>query len=101
MQIVRCISCDGYGWVEDEFTGETEDCAWCQGIGYVYRDAAGVDQPIPREDLQTARVSEQLEQLETTRLREIGYSGEAKKPWQQEIRQGTQGGENPYDAPDD
>ena len=36
MEIVRCISCDGYGWFEED--GISEDCDWCGGIGYVYRD---------------------------------------------------------------
>jgi hypothetical protein len=26
----------------------------------------------------------------------MGFSGEAKKPWQQSIRKGTKGGINPY-----
>lgn len=83
MQIVRCVSCDGYGWLSDE-DGEAE-CDWCSGIGYVYRGAAGVDQPIPIAELPA--LGEQLEALEIARLREMGYSGEAKKPWEQAIRQ--------------
>ena len=94
MQIVRCISCDGFGWVEDDFTGESSDCDWCAGIGYVYRDDQGVDHKIPREDCD--QVASQLEALETQRLREMGYQGAAKKPWEQNIREGTKGGENPY-----
>lgn len=82
MEIVRCVSCDGYGWLDDE-DGET-DCAWCGGVGYVYRDANGVDRRIPPEDFD--RVTATLERLETERLREMGYSGSAKKPWQQAIR---------------
>lgn len=94
MTPVRCISCDGFGWIEDEFTGETADCDWCGGVGYVYRDDQGIDHKIPQADY--ARMSAVLEQLEEERLREIGYSGQAKKPWEQDIRKGTQGGENPY-----
>jgi len=95
--IVRCLSCDGFGWIEDDFSGEVADCDWCAGVGYVYRDAQGIDQRIPTDDLQKPDVSEKLEALETGRMREIGFSGEAKKPWQQEIRKGTQGGINPYE----
>jgi len=97
MNIVRCPSCDGYGWDEDDFTGEAEDCAWCAGIGYVYRDTSQVDHKIPLDDLKKTDISQKLESLENERMREIGYSGEAKKPWQQDIRKGTQGGINPYD----
>ncbi len=85
MDIVRCVSCDGYGWLTDEFSGETEDCDWCGGTGYVYRDAAGVDHRIPPADY--GRVAAALESLETERLRELGYSGEAKHPREQAIRQ--------------
>lgn len=98
--ITRCPSCEGYGWFQDDFTGESEDCDWCGGIGYVYRDAAGVDRKIPVADLRKADISAQLEALETQRLREMGYTGQAKKPWQQDIRRGTQGGEDPYAADD-
>lgn len=100
MNIVRCPSCDGYGWFEDDFTGEVEDCTWCGGVGYVYRNEKGVDRKIPAVDLRDLEISTQLEALETERLHEMGYSGEAKKPWQQDIRRGTQGGENPYDKDD-
>jgi hypothetical protein len=84
MQIVRCVSCDGYGWVSDFDSGEDE-CEWCSGIGYVYRTTDGVDQIISREQLPA--VSEELERLELERLREIGYSGQSKKPWEQAVRQ--------------
>lgn len=97
MTIVRCPSCDGYGWYEDDFTGETEDCDWCQGVGYVYREG-DTDTPIPRVDLQKPDVSQQLEALENQRMQELGYSGAAKKPWEQDIRDGTQGGANPYEG---
>lgn len=83
-QIVRCISCDGYAWIEGE-NGEALDCDWCAGVGYVYRDAQFVDHKIPEADYGT--VSAVLEGLETERLREMGYTGEAKKPWEQAIRQ--------------
>jgi len=101
MEIVRCISCDGYGWFEDEFTGEVEECDWCAGVGYVYRAADGTDRKIPLEDLRIESVSQQLEALEAKRMREMGYQGQARKPWEQAIRRGTQGGINPYDEPED
>lgn len=97
MNIVRCPSCDGFGWSEDDFSGEVEDCTWCAGIGYVYRDESQVDQKIPLADLKQDDISARLETLETERMREIGYTGESKKPWQQDIRKGTQGGVNPYE----
>jgi hypothetical protein len=84
LDVVRCISCDGFGWAEDN-DGQAEDCDWCGGIGYVYRDG-GRDRQIPQADL--PGLSERLEQLETERMREIGYTGEAKKPWEQAIRDG-------------
>lgn len=85
MEIVRCASCDGYGWLTDEFTGEAEDCDWCGGTGYVYRDAQGVDHRIPEADY--GRVADILERLENERLREMGYTGGAKHPDDQAIRQ--------------
>lgn len=97
MKIIRCPSCEGYGWVEDEFSGESEDCDWCDGIGYVYHDDKGLDHKISQDELKNPEISAKLEALETERLHEMGYSGEAKKPWQQDIRKGTQGGINPYD----
>lgn len=91
MQIVRCLSCDGFGWLEtdeDELfgapTAETMDCAWCGGIGYVYRDDEAHDHRIPAADLDA--LTETLEMLETERLREMGYTGTAKRPWEQAIR---------------
>ena len=86
-----------HAWVEDEFSAETEACDWCDGIGYIYRNDEGIEQIIPREDLKNAEISARLETLEQERLREMGYSGEAKKPWEQDIRKGTQGGLNPYE----
>ena len=83
MDIMRCVSCDGYGWLDDEELGEV-DCDWCAGVGYVYRDAQSVDHRIPASDY--ADLTGTLEALETQRLREMGYTGSAKKPWQQEIR---------------
>jgi len=85
MDIKRCISCDGYGWFTDDFTGETEDCDWCGGTGYIYRDADGVDHKIPESDY--GKVADVLERLETKRMRDLGYSGEAKHPDDQAIRQ--------------
>lgn len=89
MQVVRCAACDGYGWVEDrgedDFgAGEAVECGWCGGIGYVYRDDRGVDRAIPPADFDA--LTETLEQLEQERLRELGYSGTSKKPWEQRIR---------------
>lgn len=84
MDIKRCPSCNGYAWVEDD-DGSAVDCDWCNGVGYIYRDAQGIDQRIPEQDY--GKVADVLEKLEIERMREIGYSGEAKKPWQQAIRQ--------------
>ncbi len=84
MEIVRCASCDGYGWTSDDIEGD-QDCDWCGGVGYVYRGADGVDRRIPAADLDA--LSEQLEQLEQERLRALGYSGGAKQPWDQPVRQ--------------
>lgn len=97
MKIIRCPSCEGYGWVEDEFSGESEDCNWCDGIGYVYHDDNGIDRKITQDELKNPEISTKLEALEIERMHEMGYSGEAKKPWQQDIRKGTQGGVNPYE----
>ena len=91
--IIRCASCDGFGWFDDEFDGESADCDWCAGVGYVYR-RDGRDSAIPKADF--AAVADELERLEHERLRELGYQGAAKKPWQQEIRKDTQLGRNPY-----
>jgi len=91
--IIRCMSCDGYGWHTDEFTGETEECDWCGGTGYVYQSADGVQTRIPAEDY--GKVAAQLEQLEQERMHELGYTGEAKPPWEQDIRKGTKGGVHP------
>jgi hypothetical protein len=98
MVIVRCISCEGYGWIEDEFSYESGECEWCNGVGYVYRSAEGVDNPIPESDW--GKVEAELERLEQERLSALGYSGTAKKPWEQDIREGTQGGANPYEGND-
>ncbi len=94
-RVIRCPSCDGYGWFEDDETAEAVDCDWCKGIGYVYRSADGVDRPIPRQDAEL--VAETIENLERERLHALGYSGQAKKPWEQDIRKGTKGGVNPYE----
>jgi hypothetical protein len=83
-QIVRCVSCEGYGWFTDEFTGETEDCDWCGGTGYVYRDADGIDYRIP--DSEYGEVADRIEKLELQRMHGLGYDGMAKKPWEQAIR---------------
>ena len=93
-RIVRCASCEGFGWFEDDFSGEAEDCDWCGGAGYVYRDDAGRDTPISKADY--ASVADELEQLELERLRELGYQGAARKPWQQAIRKDTNLGQDPY-----
>lgn len=81
--IVECISCEGYGWLEED--GETVDCDWCGGIGYVYRTASGRDRRIPHADFET--VGEQLEALERERMGRMGYTGDARKPWEQAVRQ--------------
>jgi hypothetical protein len=83
MEILQCVSCEGFGWFEDE-DGQAQDCDWCGGIGYTYRDG-GLDRRIPIADYEA--VSSRLEQLETERLHEMGYTGEAKRPWEQKIRQ--------------
>lgn len=93
-QIIRCISCEGFGWFEDDFSGEVEECDWCKGVGYVYRDEDNKDSPIPPADFEA--VHDELEQLETDRMRDMGYQGQAKKPWQQTIRKDTRLGQNPY-----
>ena len=98
-KISRCVSCDGFGWFEDEFSGEAEDCDWCAGAGYVYRDAAGRDSPIPKADYE--RVADELERLELERLREMGYQGGARQPWRQAIRKHTHLGRDPYQSADD
>jgi hypothetical protein len=85
--IVRCPSCDGYGWLNDELSGEVEDCDWCRGTGYVFRDAAGIDRPIPEEEY--GRVSALLETMDHERLRDMGYTGSAKHPDDQEIRKAS------------
>ena len=82
MEIVRCMSCDGYGWFEED--GITEDCDWCGGIGYVYRDPARVDHQIPKADYD--KVASVIDDLETQRMRDLGYTGEKKHPKDQEIR---------------
>lgn len=92
-RIFRCASCDGYGWFDDDFGGESGDCDWCAGVGYVYR-RDGRDTAIPKADFEA--VADELERLEHERLRELGYQGAAKKPWQQTIRKDTQLGRNPY-----
>jgi hypothetical protein len=90
MEIVRCVSCDGYGWTtDDEIDGcaaldEAQTCAWCGGVGYVYRDSDGIDRRIPAADLD-ARAAD-LEALERERLRELGYTGDAVHPSEQAIR---------------
>ena len=91
--IVRCASCDGFGWFEDDFSGASADCDWCAGVGYVYR-RDGRDSAIPQADFEV--VADELEGLEHERLRELGYQGAAKKPWQQQIRKDTRLGRNPY-----
>jgi hypothetical protein len=90
MDIVQCVSCEGFGWFEDE-DGQAQDCDWCGGIGYNYRDVSGIDRRIPIADYEA--VSSRLEQLETERLREMGYTGEAKRPWEQKIRQNRESNE--------
>lgn len=97
--LVRCPSCDGYGWHEDDFSGEVADCAWCGGVGYVYQQADGVQRRIPQADY--AQVADELEALEKERMRELGYTGAAKPPWEQDVRRGTRGGVHPAERDDD
>ncbi|GAB1422009.1 hypothetical protein MASR2M15_22160 [Anaerolineales bacterium] len=97
-KIVRCISCEGFGWFDDPFEdGEATDCDWCDGIGYVYRLENGQDQKIPPADFE--KQAARLEELEQERLREMGYEGQARRPWEQDIRKGTRLGQNPGDKP--
>lgn len=97
-QIVRCVSCDGYGWEIDDFSGDAVDCSWCGGTGYLYRDDQGIDRRIPEADY--GRVQEQLEQLEQLRLREMGYSGTARHPDEQPIRRQDSSENGPGDDPE-
>lgn len=96
MKIARCVSCDGFGWFEDEFSGQDENCDWCAGVGYVYRDDQERDKPIPKSDFDA--VAAKLESLEVERLRQMGYRGTARKPWRQAVRKGSRLGRNPYAA---
>ena len=96
--IIRCASCDGYGWFEGDLMDEPGDCDWCAGAGYVYHQA-GRDAIIPKADY--AAIADELEALELQRLRELGYQGRAKKPWQQSIRKDTRLGADPYQAQDE
>ena len=90
MDIVICVSCEGYGWFDED---DGVDCDWCSGVGYVYRDDKHIDHRIPQSDF--GKVADRLEQLDTQRMKEMGYTGSAKKPWEQAIRKGTKGGEKP------
>ena len=85
MDIIRCASCDGYGWFDDE--DGAPECDWCGGVGYVYRDANGADRRIPVDDFE--QVADRLEILERDRLRGLGYTGEAKRPWEQAVRKNS------------
>lgn len=85
--IVICPSCEGYAWLEDE-NGQTVDCDWCGGVGYVYRNEHSIDRRIPEADY--GKVADRLEKMEIQRMRKLGYSGEAKKPWEQAIRKRDQ-----------
>ena len=84
-EIVQCPSCDGYGWFESDSDGTVVDCDWCGGTGYVYRSTDGLDQKIPESDY--GKVADLLENLEKERLHKMGYTGEAKHPSEQAIRQ--------------
>lgn len=53
---------------------------------------------IPKADFEA--VADELERLEQERLRELGYQGAARKPWQQQIRKDTRLGRNPYSGGD-
>jgi hypothetical protein len=93
-QIVRCPSCAGYGWVEDELEGGVQDCDWCDATGYLYEDGKGIQRRIPHVDY--GIVADQLEALEQQRMRELGYQGLPKPPWEQAVRTGTKGGQHPH-----
>jgi hypothetical protein len=82
MQIIRCPSCDGYGWIDED--EQALDCDWCAGVGYVYRDESGVDRRIPQADL--PGLTDTLERLEQERMRDLGYTGSPKHPREQDIR---------------
>jgi hypothetical protein len=102
MTIVRCISCDGYGWFkgdddEPEQDQPAVDCDWCGGIGYVYRDADGLDHRIPPGDF--GLISDELERLEKQRMHELGYSGDAVHPRDQKIRQRKDASSGPPSGP--
>jgi len=97
--IARCPSCEGYGWYEDELDGQTVECAWCAGVGYVYLLPDNVQRRIPPKDYPT--VADTLEALERERMREMGYTGEAKPPWEQDVRRGTRGGLHPDERDDE
>ena len=74
--LAPCPSCEGYGWFESELDGSVADCDWCQGCGYVYRDAQGVDRAIPPEEY--SRVAAELERLEAERSAQAGVYGECE-----------------------
>jgi hypothetical protein len=65
----------------------------------VIRDARGTDRAIPASDY--GQVAAQLEALERERLRELGYSGGPKKPWEQAIRLEREDGLAQRGAPPD
>ena len=81
MTIILCPSCEGYGW----FESDQSTCDWCERMGYVYQHADGSQSAIPNADY--PRVADQLEALEHERMRKLGYTGVAKPPWEQAIRQ--------------
>jgi hypothetical protein len=82
--LIRCPACDGYGWLDGDGDEDPAECDWCAGSGYVWRSAQGADRAIAPAEY--GQVAERLEALERERLREMGYSGDAKKPWEQAIR---------------
>jgi hypothetical protein len=92
--VAPCPSCEGYGWLEGATPSESETCEWCAGVGYVYRSASGIDSAIPRADF--AAVAAAIEALEAERMRALGYTGAAKRPWEQDVRAGTAGGQDPH-----
>lgn len=98
-QIVECLSCEGFGWYDDDFSAQAVSCEWCDGSGYVYQAADGVQSRIPDEDYPA--IADQLEALEQQRMRRMGYTGEAKPPWEQHVRRGTKGGTKPAPPADD
>lgn len=83
IEIIRCPSCEGYGWAEDALEGTAGECDWCAGIGYVAREN-DLDRALRPDEAEDPAIAARLEQLEAERLRGLGYTGQASKPWERE-----------------